>query len=86
MLWVVAVVGAHFLPFARAFHAPVFTPLAWTLIGLAVVGTVASIVVSPLAAAWTAVLAGVALLAFGLFGFWARRPSDDGKPVGSGPR
>ena len=38
VLWVVAVVGAHFLPFAAVFRAPVFTPLGWILIGLAAAG------------------------------------------------
>jgi hypothetical protein len=66
--WVVLVVGAHFLPFARTFEAPVFAPLAWTLIGLAVVGGALTLALDARVAAWTAVLAGVALLAFVVLG------------------
>lgn len=66
--WVVLVVGAHFLPFAKAFDAPVFTPLAWTLIGLAVIGGALTLALAVQAAAWTAVLAGAALLGFSAAG------------------
>ncbi|WP_051393031.1 hypothetical protein [Glycomyces arizonensis] len=62
--WVVLVVGAHFLPFAKAFDAPVFAPLAWTLVGIAVVGGALTLALDEQAAAWTAVLAGAALLAY----------------------
>lgn len=85
VLWVVAVVGAHFIPFAKAFHAPVFTWLSWTLIALAALGALAGVTVSPQAAPWTAVLAGVALLAFGLFGSRIRRPSGQDQPAVSRP-
>jgi hypothetical protein len=68
ILWVVAVVGAHFLPFAAAFRAPVFTPLGWMLIGIAAAGTVLSLAVDEVAAAWTGILAGVVLLGFAAFG------------------
>jgi hypothetical protein len=64
VLWVVFVVGAHFLPFTNAFRAPLFRPLAWTLIGLAMVGTIVALVVDAIAAPIAAILAGVALLAF----------------------
>ncbi|GAA2285810.1 hypothetical protein GCM10009853_046020 [Glycomyces scopariae] len=66
--WVVLIVGAHFLPFARAFDAPVFTQLGWALIGLAVVGGAVTLATSGVAAAGTAVLAGVVLLLFSAFG------------------
>jgi len=64
VVWVVLVVGAHFVPFAAAFNAPVFLVLGWTMIGLAVVGGVLAVVVDPVLAPWTAILAGVALLGF----------------------
>lgn len=50
------------------FRAPVFTPLGWILIGLAAAGTVVSLAVDDVAAAWTGVLAGVVLLGFATFG------------------
>ncbi|GAB3881390.1 hypothetical protein GCM10029964_037380 [Kibdelosporangium lantanae] len=73
VVWVVLVVGAHFVPFAAAFHAPVFLVLGWTMIGLAVVGGVLAVVVDPVLAPWTAILAGVALLGFALAGGVRRR-------------
>ncbi|MQM24530.1 hypothetical protein [Glycomyces albidus] len=66
--WVVLVVGAHFLPFARAFAAPVFTPLGWILVGLAVAGGALTLATSAVAAAATAVLAGAVLLGFSALG------------------
>lgn len=64
VVWVVFVVGVHFLPFARAFGLPVFDLLAWTLIVLAVAGGVLTLAVDTVAGPWTAVLAGFVLLAF----------------------
>lgn len=64
VVWVVAVVGAHFLPFAAAFHAPVFRPLALTLIAVAAIGAVATLLTGEVAAAVTAVVAGFVLLGF----------------------
>jgi hypothetical protein len=64
VVWVVLVVGAHFVPFAAAFHAPTFLVLGWTMIGLAVVGGVLTVVVDPVLAPWTAILAGAVLLGF----------------------
>lgn len=64
VVWVVAVVGAHFLPFAAAFHAPVFRPLALTLIAVAAIGAVATFLTGEVAAAVTAVVAGFVLLGF----------------------
>lgn len=63
VLWVVLVVGLHFLPFARAFAQPLFTVIGWTLAGLAVLGAVLALAVrdSDLAGA-TAVVAGLVLL------------------------
>ncbi|MEV4416022.1 hypothetical protein [Catellatospora sp. NPDC049609] len=72
-LWVVFVVGAHFLPFAGAFEAPVFARLAWTMMGLAAAGAVLGVLVTASAVAWAGVLAGAALLAFSAAGSM-RRP------------
>jgi hypothetical protein len=68
VVWVVFVVGVHFLPFARAFGLPVFDLLAWALIALAVVGGVLTLAVDAVAGPWTAVLAGFVLLAFAAAG------------------
>jgi hypothetical protein len=64
VVWVVAVVGAHFLPFARIFHASLFASLAWTLIALAAVGALATVLIDSRSGPIAAVLAGVALLGF----------------------
>ncbi|HEU5127658.1 MAG TPA: hypothetical protein VFU12_06685 [Glycomyces sp.] len=70
--WVVLVVGAHFLPFAKAFEAPVFTPLAWVLIAIAVVGGALALALDVRAESWAAVLAGAALLCFSALGAHTR--------------
>lgn len=67
VLWVVFMVGAHFLPFASVFTAPLFVSLAWTLMGLAAVGVVLTLTVWPTAPSVMAVLAGFVLLGFGLW-------------------
>jgi hypothetical protein len=64
VLWVIAVVGAHFLPFASAFDAPLFRPLALTMLGLAAVGALATFVAGAGAASLTAVVVGFVLLGF----------------------
>jgi len=64
ILWVIAVVGAHFYPFAGAFHAPVFRRLAGALVAVALLGTVGWALPWPLAPAVAAVVAGFVLLAF----------------------
>jgi hypothetical protein len=64
VLWVVFVVGAHFLPFAAAFGAPVFQTLAWTLMGLAAAGATLTLTVWPTAPGMVAVLAGFVLLSW----------------------
>jgi hypothetical protein len=68
VVWVVAVVGAHFLPFASAFEAPVFRSLAWTLLAVAVVGAAATLLIGKDAAPATAVVAGFVLLGFAALG------------------
>ena len=69
VLWVVAVVGFHFLPFAKAFGAPVYRWLGVAMILLAAVGTLITLAFDMSAApAWFAVGAGVALLSFSIAG------------------
>lgn len=65
--WVALIVGAHFLPFAKAFGVPRFLTLAWTMIALALIGGVLAVAVSPAAGHFVAgVLSGVSLLASAL--------------------
>lgn len=69
LVWVVFVVGAHFLPFARAFELPVFGWLALSLIVVAALGAGLSLTFDPAAAAgWTGVAAGFVLLFFAAVG------------------
>ncbi len=68
VVWVVAVVGAHFLPFASAFEAPVFRSLALTMLAVAVVGTAVTLIIGKDAALATAVVAGFVLLGFAAHG------------------
>jgi hypothetical protein len=69
LVWVVFVVGAHFLPFARAFQLPVFLFLSLSLVVVSVVGAVTALAFdSGTAAGWTAVAAGFILLGFSAVG------------------
>ncbi len=69
IVWVVFVVGAHFLPFARAFDLPVFAWLAAAMMLVAVVGAVPTLASnSAVAAGWTGVAAGFVVLAFSAVG------------------
>lgn len=54
--WVVLVVGAHFLPFAAAFRAGIFRAMAWTLIAIALVGGLATVLVDAVASPLTGVV------------------------------
>lgn len=63
VLWVVFVVGAHFLP-AKSFGIGRFAELGVVLMALAVVGAVVTLTVQTLAAPIAAVLAGMVMLAF----------------------
>lgn len=68
-VWVVFVVGVHFLPFARAFGLPVFGWLGAALIAIAVVGAIPALVSdSATAAGWTGVAAGFVLVLFSAVG------------------
>ncbi len=80
-VWVVFVVGAHFLPFARAFHLPVFLWLSLSLVVVSVVGAVLSLAFdSGAAAGWTAVAAGFVLLGFSAVGPRLAQPAQT-RPV-----
>lgn len=65
LVWVVFVVGAHFLPFAHAFRLPVFRWLAASLIVVSIIGVVPTLASnSATAAGGTGVAAGFVLLLF----------------------
>lgn len=69
LVWVVFVVGVHFLPFAHAFHLPVFRWLSASLVVVSVVGAVPTLTSdSAIAAGWTGVAAGFVLLLFSAVG------------------
>lgn len=69
LVWVVFVVGAHFLPFATAFALPVFRWLALCLVVAAAGGAVLMLVFNSAAAAGgTGVAAGFVLLGFSAAG------------------
>jgi hypothetical protein len=70
---VVLVIGVHFVPFARAFGAPMFVWLGLLLIVTSVAGGAASLAGWEDAAPWTAVTGGLMLLGFSLGGLL--RPS-----------
>lgn len=61
---VVAAVGLHFVPFARAFGAGVFARLGWTLTAVGVVGVAAGALTGPVAVAAAATGAGLVMLTF----------------------
>lgn len=76
LCWVVIVVGAHFVPFARAFSAPVFLMLGWALVVIGISGGAAVLAGLADAESWCGVTAGFVLLAAACWG--AVRPA----PVG----
>lgn len=59
---VAVAVGLHFVPFARAFGAPVFGVLGWTMAGIGGVGLVAGLVGVGAAGSASAVVAGLAMI------------------------
>ena len=85
--WVVLVVGAHFLPFAKAFRVGLFALLAWALVVVAVIGGLVTALGAPIGATAAGVVAGFLLLAFAVAGATLRdrtvRPS---QPAASTPR
>lgn len=65
LVWVVFVVGAHFLPFAGAFHLMHFRWLSASLVVVSIIGAVPTLASnSATAAGWTGVVAGFVLLFF----------------------
>lgn len=65
LVWVVFVVGVHFVPFSRAFGLPVFGWLSVSLIVVAAVSAVPTLAYnSAVAAGWCGVVAGFVLLFF----------------------
>jgi len=69
LVWVVFVVGVHFLPFAQAFHLPVFRWLSASLVLVSLAGAVPTLASdSATAAGWTGVAAGFVLLLFSAVG------------------
>lgn len=81
-VWVVFVVGVHFVPFARAFRVPLFALLAAWLIAVAVIGAAVTLGVGPAGAGWTGIVAGLLLLAFAYAGARRRPPAGQGAPEG----
>lgn len=67
VLWVVFVVGAHFLP-AKSFGIGRFAELGVVMMALAVVGAVVTLTIRTSAAPIAAVLAGVVMLVFSATG------------------
>lgn len=66
--WVVLVVGAHFLPFARVFRVPLMTPLGVVLCVVAAIGGLVTLLITPLGGRLAAVTAGFVMLAFAVMG------------------
>lgn len=63
LVWVVFLVGAQFLPFARAFQLPVFRWLSLALVVVSAIGAIPALTSdSATAASWTGVVAGFVLL------------------------
>lgn len=71
---IVLAVGAHFFPFAGAFHDPFFTRLAWVMVVLGVLAVALGLAWTPTATAAVAVFTGLVMLTM-LAGYaWAMRP------------
>ena len=69
LVWVVFVVGVHFLPFAQAFHLPVFRWLSASLVMISIIGAVPALASnSGTAAGWTGIGAGFLLMFFSAIG------------------
>lgn len=69
LVWVVFVVGAHLVPFGRAFQLPIFRWLSASLLRVSVIGAVPTLASdSATAAGRTGVVAGFVLLFFSAAG------------------
>lgn len=66
LVWVVFVLGVHFVPFAWAFGFTRFAVLGVVLMAVAVVGGLVTVLVTPLGSPVTGVVAGIVLLGFAL--------------------
>lgn len=66
LVWVVFVVGVHFIPFSRAFGLPRFAVLGVALMLTAVAGGLVTVLATPLGSPLTGVVAGFILLGFAL--------------------
>lgn len=64
VLWVIAVVGVHFLPFATAFGRRTYAVLGWVLIALALLGALLAALIGGTGTGLAGVAAGVVLLTF----------------------
>lgn len=71
VIWVIAVVGVHFLPFARAFRRPSYRGLGIVLITLALLGAWATAALGTTGAGLAGVAAGAVLLVFAAVFTWA---------------
>lgn len=74
LVWVVFVVGVHFIPFSRAFGLARFAVLGVALMVMALIGGLITVLVTPLGSPWTGVVAGLVLLGFAI-GAAALRPA-----------
>ena len=68
LVWVVFVVGVHFIPFSRAFSLSRFAVLGAALIATALIGGLITVLVTPLGSPWTGVVAGFVLFGSALAG------------------
>ena len=76
--FVAAVVGAHFLPFARAFHAPVFWWIGGSMVALGLGGALLAALGIPVAGPAGAAAAGAAMLVIvAVQAFSTTRPGHD---------
>lgn len=65
-LWVILVVGVHFLPFSTAFRRREYAALGWALIAVALAGVALTLSFGAIASGLAGVVAGVLLLVFAL--------------------
>lgn len=83
LVWVVFVVGVHFIPFSRAFGLARFAVLGVALMVTALIGGLITVLVTPLGSPWTGVVAGFVLLGFAIGAAALRRApiAEHGSPA-----